>query len=158
MTETVYYEKVGRRYVPVSYYDDTVLDSVPVGSHLIVKSEYRNMRRYNVDPAFAPMIAAGIYAEDSISLSIMKASELRIPKEKYSLPLTKEQRLAWEHLASTFGQETFALEWPSYRESAEAGVKAMQAEAAKLLKHPGVQAAYDHFMLMCKLAYEANNE
>jgi hypothetical protein len=39
----------------------------------------------------------------------------------------------------------------SARDAAEAGVKAMQAEADKLMKHESVRKAYDHFMLMCKL-------
>jgi hypothetical protein len=86
----------------------------------------------------------------------MKASELRVPKNK--LPLTEEQRQAWEHLAETFGQETLALEWPSYRESAEAGVKALQAEAEKMLTNPSVRKAYEHFLLVAKLAQETANE
>jgi hypothetical protein len=95
------------------------------------------------------MIAAGRVAEDTISKAIMDKSALRVP-EKHQ-PLTEEQRAAWEHLASTFGQERFALEWCSYREAAEEGVKAMQAEADKLLQNESVRKAYDHFMLMCEL-------
>jgi hypothetical protein len=155
--EEVFYKKVGRRYVAVSYYDANVMDAIPEGAHLIVKRPGSTSRRHNIDPAVAPMIAAGIYAEDKISTAIMKASELRVPKSQH--PLTEEQRAAWEHLAKTFGQETLALEWPSYRESAEAGVKALQAEAEKMLANPSVRSAYEHFMLMCKLAYkESNNE
>jgi hypothetical protein len=149
--EEVFYKKVGRRYVPFKYYDSNVMDAVPEGTHLIVKDKGRDMRRFKIDPALAPLIAAGIYAEDKISLSIMKASELRVPSKK---PLTEEQRAAWEHLAKTFGQETLALEWPSYRESAEAGVKALQVEAERLLDNPSVRSAYEHFMLMCKLTYK----
>lgn len=156
MSETVYYKRVGRRYEPVSYYNSEVLDAVPEGAHLIVKRKGCTSRRYNVDPAVAPMIAAGIYAEDKITSAIMTASQLRVPTNHH--PLTEEQRAAWEHLAQTFGQDTFTLEWPSYRESADAGVKALQEEADKLLAHPSVRSAYDHFMLMCKLAYENKDQ
>jgi hypothetical protein len=156
MTETVFYKRVGRKYVPVSYYDHEVIDSVPEGSHLIVKREGSTMRLYNVDPALAPMIAAGHYAEDAICQSIMEASKLRCPKDRQ--PITPEQKRTWEHLASLFGQETYPLEWPCYRESAEAGVQALEQEAAKLLTHPSVQAAYDHFVLTCKLVSENKHE
>lgn len=156
MSEQVFYKRVGRRYVPVSYYDHEVMDSVGEGTHLVVKRNGSTLRKFNIDPAFAPMIAAGVYAEDTISTAIMRASKLRVPSNKQ--PLTKEQRLAWEHLAKTFGQETFALEWPSYRESAEAGVNALQEEAEKLLSNSSVRAAYEHFMLMCKLTYQGEDQ
>jgi hypothetical protein len=42
----------------------------------------------------------------------------------------------------------------SIHDCAEAGLKAMQDEAEKLLKNDGVRKAYDHFMLMCELAKE----
>jgi hypothetical protein len=46
------------------------------------------------------------------------------------------------------------LEWPSAREACEEAVKAMQAEADKLMTHESVRKAYDHFQLMCELAKE----
>lgn len=156
MSEEVFYKKVGSRYVPVSYYDSEVLDGVREGAHLVVKRKGSTLRKFDIDPAFAPMIAAGVYAEDAISTAIMKASELRVPRNKQ--PLSEEQSLAWEHLAATFGQETIALEWPSYRESAEAGVKALQTEAEKLLANPSVRKAYEHFMLVCKLSYQREEQ
>lgn len=152
MNETVFYKKVGRRYVPVSYYDSEVMDSVKPGTHLVVKRKGSTLRRVDIDPAFAPMIAAGVYAEDAISDSIMQASSLRCPSDNQ--PLTPGQKAAWELLAKEFGRESFPLQWPSYRESAEAGVKALQEEAEKLLAHPSVRTAYDHFMLICKLTYQ----
>jgi hypothetical protein len=112
-------------------------------------------RRFNIDPAYAPMIAAGRVAEDAISKTIMEKSALRVP-EKVT-PLTEEQQKAWKHLASTFGDERFALEWCSYREAAEAGVKAMMEEAEKLMQNESVRKSYDHFVLMCKLAKEQEN-
>jgi len=50
--------------------------------------------------------------------------------------------------------ENYALEWPSYRDAAEAGVKAMQEEANKMLTNPAVKKAYDHFMLVWKMTKE----
>jgi hypothetical protein len=155
MTKKIYYEKVGRKYVPVAEYDNDFLDSFTKGNHLVMSYPGGTSRRFNIDPAYAPMIAAGRVAEDAISKTIMEKSALRVP-EKVT-PLNEEQQKAWKHLASTFGDERFALEWCSYREAAEAGVKAMQLEADKLIKHEGVRKAYEHFMLMCELTKEKEN-
>jgi hypothetical protein len=144
----IYYEKVGRKYVPVYEYDQTLMDSLPKGDHLLSVYPGGASRRYNVDPAYAPMIAAGRVAEDSICKAIQKASELR-PKRT---PLTPGQKAAWEYLAREFGDELCTLQGLSIRDCAEAGVNAMQAEADRLMKHPSVQMAYDHFILVCKLA------
>ena len=39
---------------------------------------------------------------------------------------------------------------------AEAGVKAMQAEADQLMTNPTVRKAYDKFMMLCELTREQN--
>jgi hypothetical protein len=148
----LYYIKQGRRYVPVSEYDSELMDSFSKGSHLVDVYPGGTSRRYNVDPNYAAMIAAGRVAEDAISRSIMDASALRVPKKDE--PLTPAQLKAWKALAKAFGREQYALEWCSYREAAEAGVKAMQAEADKLMKHPSVRRAFDNFVLLCQLTKE----
>jgi hypothetical protein len=148
----LYYIKEGRRYVPVSEYDSDLLDSFPKGSHLVDVYPGGSSRRYNVDPNYAAMIAAGRVAEDAISKSIMDASALRVPARDQ--PLTPAQLKAWKALAKSFGTERYALEWCSYREAAEAGVKAMQTEADKLMKNPSVRRAFDNFVLMCQLTKE----
>jgi hypothetical protein len=152
MKKTVFYKKVGRRYEPVSEYDQEHLDSFPKGTHLVMCYPGGQSRRYNIDPAYAPMIAAGRVAEDAISKHIMDVSALRPRQDR--TPLTSEQRAAWERLAAAFGDERYALEYCSYREAAEEGVKAMMAEAEKLMKHESVRKAYEHFQLMCQLAKE----
>jgi hypothetical protein len=151
-----FYEKVGRRYVPVYEYDQVLMDALPKGSHLIQVYPGGRSTRYNVDPAYAPMIAAGRFAEDTISKVIMEKSALRIPEKQK--PLTEEQRAAWEHLAATLGQERYALEWCSYREAAEAGVKAMQDEADKMLTNPAVKKAWDYFLMVWHLTKEESFE
>lgn len=152
MTEEVYYKKVGRRYVPVSYYNSEVMDAVPLGAHLIVKRSGVTSRRDQVDPAFAPMIAAGFYAEDAISSTIVKASEARPSK----ISITQEEADAWENLKKVMGNDVCYIQYPSAADATRAGVKAMQAEAEKLLSNPAVKEAYDHFMLMCKICYNEN--
>ncbi len=150
----IYYEKKGRRYVPVCEYDNELLDSFPKGTHLVMCYPGGSSRRFNIDPAYAPMIAAGRVAEDAISKHIMEVSALRPRQDR--TPLTPEQKKAWESLAKAFGEERYALEYCSYREAAEQGVKAMMSEAEKLMSHESVRKAYDHFLLMCELAKENN--
>jgi hypothetical protein len=150
----IFYEKVGRRYKPVYEYDQTLMDAFPKGAHLVLCYPGGQSTRYNVDPAYAPMIAAGRVAEDAISKALMKASDLR-PK---SAPLTEGQKAAWENLVKEFGPEARYLEWPSAREACEEAVKAMAEEANVLLEHPSVKKAYDHFMLICQLTRDKQRE
>lgn len=152
----IYYVKEGRKYVPVAEYDSDLSDSFHKGTHLVMVYPGGASRRYNIDPNYAAMIAAGRVAEDIISKTIMDASALRVPARDQ--PLTPEQLAAWQALAKAFGREQYALEWCSYREAAEAGVAAMQAEADKLLQHEAVRQAYDHFMFMAKLAYDEDKK
>ena len=146
----IYYEKQGRRYVPVSEYDNDLLDSFTKGNHLVMSYPGGTSRRFNIDPAYAPMIAAGRVAEDAICNALHKASEMRPQRT----PITLGQKRAWEKLAKEFGDALCPLQHASARDLAEAGIKAMQEEADKLMKHEGVRKAYDHFMLMCELTKE----
>ena len=150
MTKKIYYEKRGRRYVPVAEYDNDYLDSFPKGATLVICRPGSNSRRFNIDPSYAALIAAGTVAEDAISAAIVRATDIR-PKRR---PITPEQKAAWEHLVEVFGPEARALEWPSAREACEEAVKAMTKEAEKLLENPSVKKAYDHFQLVCKLVNE----
>jgi hypothetical protein len=156
MSEIIFYIKKGRRYVPHSTYSSEFCDSFPKGTHLVQSYPGGQSRKFNVNPAYAPMIAAGRVAEDAISKSIMDASALRVPKRDE--PLTPAQLKAWKALAKEFGSERYALEWCSYREAAEAGVKAMQAEADKLMTNPSVRKAYEHFLLLCELTKDHNEQ
>jgi hypothetical protein len=146
----IYYEKVGRKYVPVAEYDNELLDSFPKGTHLVMCYPGGSSRRFNIDPNYAAMIAAGRVAEDAVCKAISKASELR-PRQT---PITSGQKKAWEKLAKELGDELCTLDGLCIRDCAEAGVKAMQEEADKLMKHDGVRKAYEHFLLMCELTKE----
>ena len=148
--ETIFYVKKGRRYVPHSTYSNEFCDSFTKGTHLVQVYPGGSSRRFNIDPNYAAMIAAGRVAEDVISEALRKASDLR-PKSK---PLTPGQKTAWENLVKEFGEEARMLEWPSAREACEEAVKAMQAEADKLMTHESVRKAYDHFQLMCEITKE----
>ena len=148
----IYYEKVGRKYVPVAEYDNDFMDSFTKGTHLVMSYPGGSSRRYNIDPNYAAMIAAGRVAEDAICKAISKASELR-PK---STPITVGQKQAWERLAKEFGDDLCTLHGLSVHDCAEAGVKAMMEEADKLLANPTVRNAYEKFLFVAELSKEHN--
>ena len=154
MKETIFYVKKGRRYVPHSTYSSEFCDSFPKGTHLVQSYPGGSSRRFNIDPAYAPMIAAGRVAEDIISKRIMDATEIRRNTRNKETPLTPGQKAAWDKLVEEFGPDAKQLEWPSARECAEEAVKAMMKEADILLSNPAVRKAYEHFMLVCELTKE----
>lgn len=150
----IFYEKVGGRYKPVREYDSDLMDAMPKGTHIIMSYPGGKSTRYNIDPALAPMIAAGRVAEDAISNAIHKASELR-PARSYDI--TPEQRKLFDAFLASFPEDDYQRNMTTYgsiREAAEAGVKAMIDEANKLLDNPAVKKAYEHFLLVCELTKE----
>jgi hypothetical protein len=147
VTKKLFYIKEGRRYVPVSEYDSELLDAFPKGTHLVMSYPGGTSRRFNIDPNYAAMIAAGRVAEDAMCRAMSKASELRPART----PITPGQKKAWEKLAKEFGDELCTLNGQSIHDVVEAGVKAMQVEADELMKHESVRRAYDHFFLMCQM-------
>lgn len=150
----IYYEKVGRRYLPVAEYDSDLLDAFPKGAHLVMVYPGGASRRYGIDPAYAPMIAAGRVASDTITKAIHAASEAKPTRT----PLTKRQKAAWEEMKAAFGDELFGLQFSSIHDLAEAGVKAMQEEADKLLTNPSVRLAYERFLMIAELTKENKSE
>jgi hypothetical protein len=147
MVKKVYYEKVGSRYKPVSEYDSELIDSFSRGTHIVMCYPGGQSRRYNIDPNYAAMIAAGRVAEDEIARAIHMASELK-PQQT---PITPGQQRAWKKLAREFGSDLCTLNHGSARDLAEAGVNAMIAEADKLMTNPAVKEAYDQFLFVCAL-------
>lgn len=143
----IFYEKRGRKYYPVHEYDQAWMDGFPQGNHLVMCYPGGQSRRFNIEPNYAAMIAAGRIAEDVISAAIMKETDMRPSKRM----LTPEQLQAWKNLAEAFGEETHALQWPSAREACEKAVEAMMQEAEKLMTVPAVKKAFDHFLFVCML-------
>ena len=150
----IFYEKVGGRYKPLAEYDSDLMSALTKGTHLIMSYPGGSSTRYNIDPNYVAMIAAGRVAEDAIINAIVKASELR-PRSK---PITERQRKAWKALTESFGEERYYVEIPSAREITEAGIKAMIEEAEKLMTVPAVKKAYEQFMLVCALTKDEQNE
>jgi hypothetical protein len=151
---TFYKKEVSKKgkvtYTPVSEYDSDLLDSFHTGSHLVTVQPGSVSRRYRIDPAFAPMIAAGRYAEQAMSDALFGASQARLTATE----ITAEQSKAWEALKKTFNDELHYYEYPSMHEVIQAGLTAMEEEAAKLLENPTVKKSYDNFMLLCSITKE----
>ena len=147
MTKKIYYEKRGRRYVPVMEHDYELIDGLPYGNHMIMVYPGGQSTRYNIEPALAPMIAAGRVAEDRMCEAIRKASEMRPART----PITPGQQRAWKKLANEFGDELATLNTASNHDIAQAGIKALQKEAEQLLTNPAVRLAYEQFLLVCEL-------
>lgn len=150
----IFYEKRGRRYYPVAEYDQDYLDSFPKGNHLVMCYPGGQSRRYHIDPNYAAMIAAGRVAEDAVCAAIAKAQEHKPSKQ----PITEHQRKLWKELADSFRQDDFPLIRPAARDAAEAAVESMMKEAEKLMTNESVRKAYEHFMLICQLTKEKEND
>jgi hypothetical protein len=146
----IFYKKQGRRYIPVSEYDNEMLDAFPKGTHIVMCYPGGQSRRFNIDPNYAAMIAAGRVAEDAMCTAMIKADEVQ-PQRK---ALTEAERDAWNNLIAVWGDEARSLRRPAIRDIAEAGIKTMQEEADKLMRHESVRKAYEHFLLTCKLTKE----
>ena len=147
----IYYEKKVRRYVPVSEYDSTWMDSFPKGTHLVMCYPGGSSRRFNIDPNYAAMIAAGRVAEDSITRKIQEATELRPMNRE----IDEETQRKWKKFIATIPEDfRYMFTHGCARDAAEAGIKAMQEEADKLMRHESVRKAFDNFVLMCQLVKE----
>jgi hypothetical protein len=91
-------------------------------------------------------------AEFAMCDALRKASEVQPSRT----PLTPEQMAAWNHLIEVFGEDARSLSRASAHDIAEAGLKALQAEADKLMKHESVKRAYEQFLLVCELTKKEN--
>jgi hypothetical protein len=143
----IYYEKVGRRYRPVAENDYDMFDAFPKGAHLVMCYPGGQSRRFNINPNHAALLAASRVAEFAMTDALCKASEVRPSRT----PITPEQQAAWNHLIEVFGQDARSLSLASARDIAEAGLKALQAEADRLMTHASVKSAYEQFLLVCEL-------
>jgi len=117
------------------------------GNHLVMCYPGGESRQYNIDPNYAALIAASRVAEDAMCKALNKASEMRPART----PITPAQQRAWKKLAKEFGDELCTLNGASIHDIAEAGVRALQTEADKLLTNATVKAAYDQFLFVCAL-------
>ena len=147
MVKTVFYEKVGRKYIPVREYDSLLQESFPEGAHLVITYPGGRSTRYNVDPDHAGLIAASRVAEDAMTRAMRMACELK----PTTTPITEPQRRAWQKLAKEFGTELCTLQGSSAHDIAQAGINALLSEADVLYSNPAVRDAYEKFLFVCAL-------
>jgi hypothetical protein len=150
----IFYEKIGKRYRPVREYDTDFMDAFPKGATLVVCRPGATSYMYNVDPVFAPMLAAGKYAEDSMSSALVKALECH-PKQTL---LTERERELWQELKQSFADQDFSIHSASAADAAKAGINALEQEVEKMLTVPAVKLAYDHFITLWALTKEQQKE
>jgi len=151
----IFYEKVGRRYRPVYEYDSEMLDALPKGTHIVMSYPGGKSTRYNIDPNYAAMIAAGRIAEDAITQSIQHSTELRPMNREMDEDLQQRWK---EFIATVPEQFRFMFTHGSARDAAEAGVQAMQKEADQLMQNEAVRRAYEQFQLVCELTKNQSNK
>lgn len=146
----IYYEKIGRRYVPVSEYDSDLLDSFSKGTHLVMSYPGGKSTAFNIDPNYAAMIAAGRVAEESMHKAINDAAKMKSDQWN-NVALNNEQFEAWNRFVEVMGERGRYVYYNSVHDIAKAGIKALEEEAANLMKHESVKHAYEQFLLVCEL-------
>lgn len=157
MVKKVFYEKVGRRYVPVSEYDQELMDAFPQGNHLVMCYPGGQSRVYNIDPNYAALIAAARVARDPMHEAIRTASEM-YRNEPKNRELTQEQLQACQNFVKVMGENGRYVHYRSVSDIADAGLNALEQEAAKLMTHPAVRDAYEQFVLLCRLTQSTNQQ
>lgn len=152
--EETLYIKRGNNFIAVSEYSYEVSNAFPYGAHLVVAKNGSRMVRYNVDPAFAPLIAAITFAEDKMVDALHEAAAAKPVQE-----LNMLQRAAWIDFLETvkYTDATSRVSYASAADIVKVGLNAMQEEAAKMLENPTVKLAYDKFLMVWELAKESNN-
>ena len=152
----IFYEKVGRRYVPVSEYDSELIDAFSKGTHLVITYPGGQSRCYNIDPNYAALIAAARVAQEPMHKAINDAAKMKSDQWN-NVCLNNEQFEAWNRFVEVMGERGRYVYYHSVHDIAEAGIKALEQEAAKLMEHPAVQDAYEKFQLICKLVKDKDH-
>lgn len=103
---TTFYEKRGRRYVPVS--EERWWDSWPDGFHLVYSKPAGGLAvRFNINPDTAGLLAAAKLKEDALRKVLTEALAMRPRKS----PITDKQRKAWEAFQKAMGNDRYIVEY-----------------------------------------------
>lgn len=147
--DEVFYKKVGKKYVPISYYNSNLTDGFTIGSHLVVKQRGVTSVRHNISPDVAPMLAVGILMQGKMADAIHEASEMR----PSNIAITQKEADCWEELKRLAGDSKFYIQFPATQDAVEAGIAVLQEEVTKLMANDAIKAAYEHFQFLCELSY-----
>ena len=113
---TILYKKVGRRYRPVAEHEEW--DSYPAGAHLVVCSPGSTLRRFNVAPDRAGLLAAAEPLREQIRALVVELHKMRPTRR----PVTMQQAAAWRRFQKAMGNDAYAVEYASVGEIADAVV------------------------------------
>ena len=113
---TTLYTKVGRRYLPCAEHE--VWNSFPEGAHLVVCSPGSTLRRFNIDPDRAGLLAAAEPLREQIRALVMDLHKMRPTRR----PVTQAQADAWHAFERAMGNEGYVVEYASVGEIADAVV------------------------------------
>ena len=113
---TTLYKKVGRRYKPVSEHEEW--DSYPEGAHLVVCRPGSTLRRFNIDPDRAGLLAAAEPLRDQLRALVVELHKMRPTRR----PVTMQQAAAWRRFQKAMGNDAYAVEYASVGEIADAVV------------------------------------
>ena len=113
---TTLYKKVGKRYKPVAEHEEW--DSYPEGAHLVVCSPGSTLRRFNIDPDRAGLLAAAEPLRAEIRALVMELHKMRPTRR----PVTMQQAAAWRRFQKAMGNDAYAVEYASVGEIADAVV------------------------------------
>lgn len=127
MTEQVLYEKVGRRYRPVSAYDPRVMDGMPMGAHLVVVMPGIKSVRYDVNPAYASVLAAAHIMREPMIDALRDAAALRPAAQR----VTPKQQAAWDAFVKAMGDGVHVASRPGLTTAVDAGIKALETAACE---------------------------
>lgn len=143
------YKKVGDEYVAVSEYSEEMNRHFHKGAHLVICEPGITMYRYNIEPANAAIAAAATVFADNLAAAFVQSS-YKIRSDQ----LTPEQIAMWEQFISSVLSSSPVISSSSYADIAISISQVAANKVESLLKVPAVQKAYDHFLLMCKIAAE----
>lgn len=117
MQSETWYEKKGRKYVPVAEY--ARIDGWPKGFHIVYVKPGSTMCKFLIEPDRANLLAAAIEHEDALRAIISDMLAMRPTKR----PVTKKQAAAWQAFQETMGNERFIVEYASVGEIVDAVMK-----------------------------------
>lgn len=113
---TTLYTKVGRRYLPCAEHE--VWNSFPEGAHLVVCSPGSTLRRFNIDPDRAGLLAAAEPLREQIRALVVELHKMRPTRR----PVTLQQAAAWRRFQKAMGGDGYFVEYASVGEIADAVV------------------------------------
>ena len=108
MTRETFYRKIGRRYHPVAYYDSDLMDSLPVGVHLLcILPGGRSFTR-TINPDHSALLGALRLHRNAI----LDAIQIRCASTS-TRPLTKKELAGLEAYKKAAGNDSLMLARPS---------------------------------------------